>query len=405
MTLMRPLKSLIGIKEAYELLWPEVQPVQRVKVVPLLEAAGAVLAEEVVADLDVPPFSRAAMDGYAVKAEDTFGASGLKPRFFNLVEVIHAGEVAEKEIASGQCIQVGTGAPKPKGADAVLMVEDTERDGQQVKTYRPVYPGANIMERGADIAAGQKIISKETYLNPSIIGVLAALGRAQVKVYDKPRVAVVPSGNEIRSPGKSLGPGEIYDVNSYTLAALVREHGGQPMIYDVLPDNSGEIKESLLKALADCDLAVLSGGSSAGERDVMVDALPELGRLIFHGIAVKPGKPTMAAVISEKLVLVMPGYPTSCLTNAYVLLVPMLRKMAHLPEVVPHKVKGVLSRKVISTVGRYQLLTVRVKDGEIEPAFKESGAITSMALAHGYVEIPENVDLVDKGETVEVTLF
>ena len=405
MSSMRPLKALISIKEAFDLIWEEVRPIERTVGLPLQEAAGLVLVEQEVADSDVPPFSRAAMDGYAVIASDTFGATMTSAKRLKLVGVRHAGDAGKEVVGAGQCLQIGTGAPMPRGADAVVMVEDTEREGDWTDVYRPVYPGANVMNKGADITNGQKILAPGVVLTPSRLGVLAALGRDKVKVYDRPRVGVIPSGNEIRQPGQTLGPGQIYDVNSFTLAALIKENGGEATMLPVLADEPTDIKSGLLKTVSEFDLIILSGGSSAGERDVMVDAIASCGQVKFHGIAVKPGKPTLGAVIEGKPVLVMPGYPTSCLTNAYFLLLPILRRMARLPQSRRQKRKGVLSRRVTSTVGRYQFLTVRLNGEQIEPAFKESGAITSMALADGYVEIPENVDFLEKGEELEVTLF
>ena len=402
---MRPLKALLPVSEATQLLWEETKTVERVVTVPLIEAAGRVLAEDIIADSDVPPFPRAAMDGYAVIAEDTFGASSQEPRILKMLEALHAGEVTTTRIERGQCIQIGTGAPMPEGANAVVIVEETEREGDEVKIYKPVYPGGNVSGRGSDIALGQKILSQGQHLNPSRVGVLAALGRAEVRVYDRPKVAVIPSGNEIQQPGETLRPGAIYDVNSYTLAALIRQNSCEPVIFPTAEDDPEAVKSTLIKALEECDMVVLSGGSSAGERDYMIDAVRELGEILFHGIAVKPGKPTLGAVVRGKVVIGMPGYPTSCLTNAYYMLTPLLRKMARLSEAQPRRVKGLMTRRVPSVEGKYHFLTVRVKEGQIEPAFKESGAITSMALADGYVGIPEEVELIEKGEEWEVILF
>lgn len=405
MTTMRPLKSLITIGEAFGILWEDVAAVERTVTVSILEAGGRVLAEDVIADRDVPPFARAAMDGYAVVAEDTFGAGTYNPKVLRLSEVLHAGDVTTRRLHRGQCFQIGTGAPIPDGSDAVVIVEDTEPDGNNIKVYKPVYPGANITVQGADILKGQTILSRGAHLNPSRIGVLASLGRDRVPVFDRPRIAVIPSGDEICPLGRELKPGEIYDINSYTLAALIREHGGEPVIYPAVPDHPQAVKDTLTQAAADCDLIVLSGGSSAGERDFMVDAITEMGQVKFHGIAVKPGKPTLGGVLKDRVVIGMPGYPTSCLTNAYFILIPLTRKMARLPAWQPQRKKGIINRRVTSTVGRHQFLTVRLADGEIDPAFKESGTITSMSQADGYVEIPENVDLVEKGEELEVILF
>ena len=248
------------------------------------------------------------------------------------------------------------------------------------------------------------MLTPGTSLDPSKIGVLAALGIPEVSVFARPSVAVIPSGNEIVNPGDPLEPGKIYDINSYTLSALVRNAGATPHLFPVMKDTLEDVRRSLHDALA-CDVIVLSGGSSVGERDVMLEAVEGMGEVKFHGVAVKPGKPTLCAVIEGRLVLGMPGYPTSCLTNGYGLLLPVLRKMGRLPESRTDTFELPMSRRYTSTTGRHQYLPIRVVNGEVVPVFKESGAITSMADAEGYIEIEANVDLVEKGERVRVKFF
>jgi molybdenum cofactor synthesis domain-containing protein len=406
---MKPMKAFISLEDGMRILLECVTPITGQERVGLLEATARVLAEPVVASMSVPPFPRAAMDGYAVIAEDTFGAGNFTPVRLRLIEVVHAADIAGREVVRGTCIQVATGSAIPAGADAVVQVEDTELEGgtgraETVKIYKPVYPRQHVSPQGEDIPAGREVLSSGTRLDPSKIGVLAALGITQVPVFAKPTVAVIPSGNEIVEPGDPLEPGKIYDINSYTLAALIQETGGIPRLFPIMQDTLEDVRRTLREALG-CDLAVLSGGSSVGERDVMLEAVEGMGEVKFHGIAVKPGKPTLCGVIDGKLILGMPGYPTSCLTNGYGLLVPALRKLARLPEARTGGVERPMSRRYTSTIGRHQYLPVRVERGEVVPAFKESGAITSMAHAEGYIEIPANVDLVEKGEPVLVRFF
>jgi molybdenum cofactor synthesis domain-containing protein len=406
---MKPMKAFISLEEGMRILLDCVAPIARTERVGLLEAAGRVLAEPIVAAMDVPPFPRAAMDGYAVVAEDTFGAGNFNPARLSLIEVIHAADTARRQVARGTCIQVATGAPVPAGADAVVQVEDTELEGDpgragEVRIYKPVYPRQNVSPQGEDIRAGGQVLGAGVRLDPSKIGVVAALGITQVPVFAKPTVAVIPSGNEILAPGDPLEPGKIYDINSYTLSALIREVGALPTLFPIMQDTLEDVRRTLQAALA-CDLIVISGGSSVGERDVMVEAVESLGEVKFHGIAVKPGKPTLCGLIQGRLVLGMPGYPTSCLTNGYGLLAPVLRKLARLPEAQEGGIRLPMSRRYTSTIGRHQYLPVRVEHGEVVPVFKESGAITSMADAEGYIEIPANVDLVEKGELVLVKFF
>ncbi|MBI4536827.1 MAG: molybdopterin molybdotransferase MoeA [candidate division NC10 bacterium] len=407
---MKPMKASLAFEEAKRILLECVAPIERTERVSLLEAAGRVLAEPVTAPVDVPPFARAAMDGYAVIAENTFGVNNANPARLTLLEVIHAGEIARQAVAAGTCTQVATGSPLPAGADAVVQVENTEVEGGgpaggRVRIYSPVYPGQNVSKRGRDLPAGREVLAPGVCLDPGKIGVLAALGLTQATVYARPSLAVLPSGNEIVPPGEPLPPGKIYDINSFTLSALIRTHGATATILPILPDRLEAVRRGLTEAAETHDLVVISGGSSVGERDVMLEAVEGLGELKFHGIAVKPGQPTLCGLIRGKLVVGMPGYPASCLINGYTLLVPVLRKLARLPACKAGPVELPMSRRCTSTLGRHQYLPVRVERGEVVPVFKESGAITSMADAEGYIEIPANVDLVEKGERVLVTFF
>jgi molybdopterin molybdotransferase len=236
------------------------------------------------------------------------------------------------------------------------------------------------------------------------VGALAAIGMPRARVYARPRVSILTTGDEVVPPGKPIRAGQVYDINSHTMASVVRENGGDPISLGRVSDRLESLRSALKKALAN-DLVVFSGGSSVGEKDIVVDVLRSMGELLFHGIAVKPGKPTVLGRVDGKAVLGMPGYPTSCLSNCYMILAPMLRRMARLPPRHERIIDVPLAKRVVSTIGRVEFHTVRVVDGQAIPAYKESGAITSMAHADGYIEIPANVDLMEKGETVRVTLF
>ena len=286
------------------------------------------------------------------------------------------------------------------------MVEETERvDGTDaVRILTPVYPRQHVGRRAADIAAGQAVLQAGDVLNPSRIGALAAIGQIDVEVYAKPRVAILSTGNEIVEPGQPLGPGQIYDINRFTLAAIIAAHGGVPVVLPTAADTLDALSAAIDAALAE-DVLVFSGGSSVGERDLILDVIAARGEVIFHGVAVKPGKPTVFGRVAGTPVLGMPGYPTSCLSNGYMLLAPMLRKMARLPEHQPTIVRVPTSRRIVSTTGRHQFYTVRIADGTAVPAFKASGDITSMAHADGYIEIPAQVDIVEAGELVDVKLL
>ena len=401
---MRPLRRLIQLEEAIKLALDETVAVKRTETLPILEVSGRVAAEDVNSQIDVPPFSRSAMDGYAVRAKDTYGASKLKAVSLEMREKIYAGSVPRKAIAKSECSEIATGAMLPKGADAVVMVEDTERSGESVLISEGVHPGQNVSKKGEDIAKGTSVVSKGEILNPSKVGAIAALGRKSVKVYSKPLVGIVPTGNEVAEVGFALKPGQVYNINSYTLAAVVASNGGVARKLDIV-DDSMEKLEEVVRENADCDILVFSGGSSVGEKDIMVDVLERRGKVIFHGIAIKPGKPTLFGTVGNQLLFGMPGYPTACLSNAYVVLTPVLRKMARLPSQPPQAVKARMAKRIVSTTGRTQFLTVRLIDDLAHPAFKESGAITSMAFADGYIVIPADVDLLEKDEVVQVFLL
>jgi molybdopterin molybdotransferase len=404
-TRMRPIQKTISLEAARAFIDGAATPLRRTERVALGDANGRVVAVDVVAQTDVPPFNRAAMDGYAVRAADTAGASRDKPTVLQRIEIVYTGQTATRTVAAGQCIEIATGAPMPSGADAVVMVEDTEQDaGGAVQIFSSASSHQHIGRQGADITTGQVVLRAGALLNSARIGALAATGLREVEVFARPRVAILSTGNELADPGQPLAPGKIYDVNRYTLSAIVREHGGMPVTYPSAPDTLGALGEALERCLSE-DILTVSGGSSVGERDLILDAIAARGTVLFHGIAVKPGRPTVFGVIDGKPVFGMPGYPTSCLSNAHILLVPLLRTMAHLP---PHRLRTMsapLAQNVVSTKGRHQFYTVRLVDGSAVPAYKESGDITSMSEADGYIEIPAAVELVEQGTIVDVKLF
>ena len=401
---MRPITDTLLYDDAMRLVMDAARPIDRAERVTLVNADGRVLSADVVAPMDVPPFDRAAMDGYAVIAEDTFGAGTHSPKTLRRVDGVYTGQMPARPVAAGQCSEIATGAPMPDGADAVVMVEETERDGDAVRILTPVYPRQNVGRRGADIAAGQVVLRAGTVLNPARVGAIAATGVSDVAVYARPSVAILSTGNEIAEPGQPLAPGQIYDINRFTLETIVRRHGGTSTALPIAADSVDDLSAALAAASTH-DIIVFSGGSSVGERDLILDVLHKHGTVHFHGIAVKPGKPTVFGSIGGSPVFGMPGYPTSCLSNAYMLLVPFLRKMARLPEWMPRTVEAPLARRVVSTTGRHQFYTVRLVDGVAELAFKASGDITSMAHADGYIEIPAQTDVVEAGTVVTVKLL
>ena len=403
-TKMRPIRDTIPIAEARQIIDAHLTGIDRIERVAVTAAHDRVLAQDVVSDLDVPPFTRAAMDGYAVRAEDTFGASRTEPAQLRCIEQVFTGQIAAHALQPGQCAEVATGAPLPDGADAVVMVEESDADGSDVKIFTPVHPQQNVGRRGADIQRGQTVLRAGDQLTPSKVGVLAALGKTVVDVFAQPRVAILSTGNEIIAPGQPLAPGQIYDINRFTMAALIERHGGIAVPYRTVADTIDDLSRAVDECLEN-DVLVFSGGSSVGKRDLTLDVLTARGEVYFHGIAVKPGKPMAFGQIGDRLFFGMPGYPTSCLTNTYALLVPALRRIARLPPWSPRTVTLPLGARIVSATGRHQFYTVKIENQAAMPAFKSSGDITSMSRADGYIEIPAHTDIVEQGETVEVKLF
>jgi molybdopterin molybdotransferase len=289
-TKMRPIRDTIPLAEARQIIDARLIGIERLERIAVAAAHDRVLAQDVVSDLDVPPFARAAMDGYAVRAQDTFGATRAEPAMLRCVEQIFTGQVGVHALQPGQCAEIATGAPLPDGADAVVMVEESDADAADIRIFTPVYPKQNVGRQGADIQRGQTVLRAGDVLTPGKVGVLAALGLTTVEVFAKPRVAILSTGNEIIAPGEPLAPGQIYDINRFTIAALVDRHGGTPIPYRTVADTIDDLSHAVDECL-DNDLLVFSGGSSVGERDLILDVLAARGEVLFHGIAVKPGKP------------------------------------------------------------------------------------------------------------------
>jgi len=401
---MKPFTKLTSRENAVRLVMENVEPITNVEMVPLDEAAGRVLAADIVAGFDVPPFDRAAMDGYAVKAKDTRGAAKDSQAHLTLIGVQHTGEPYEGEVRDGEALEIATGSPMPLGSDAVVMVEYTALEGDTVAVYREVKPGRNMAPAGEDMKKGDHVLSSGTVLSPGMVGALAALGYSEVEVYGKPRVAVYSSGPEIAPQGTPLGPGQIYDVNSYTLSAVIEANGGVPLKRGIMLDDAESIEAAVMDA-AGHDMGVFSGGSSVGAKDLFGEVMERLGDVLFHGVSVKPGKPTLFGVVDGTPIFGMPGYRTSCLLNSYVFLEPVLRQAARLPPREARVLRLPMRSRMESRSDREQFITVRVEDGKAYRVHKQSGDITSMAHADGYIVLPMGVSVVEEGETVEVTLL
>ena len=370
------------------------------------EAYGRILYEDVYSRMDFPPFDKALKDGFAILSSDSFGASEESPNTLEVIDFLEAGSTTDKKVEQGKCIEISTGAAMPEGAEAVVMVEYCEKMGDKVNLFTTATPSQDVARKGSDIEEGNLILKKGDFLNPGKIGVLLSQGFETIEVYKKPSVGILSSGNEITLQGQELEYGKIYDVNGGMIKNDAVSCGADARFLGVMRDDYDEVKEKIINSLKEVDVLFCSGGTSAGLGDVLKHVLDELGEVHIHGISVQPGKPTIVGVIDEKLVIGLPGNPVSALMifNAFVAQ-PLTRLAGIEKDFQLNTVKGKMTRRIHSPVGRMQYQLVKVEGQDIQPIFKDSGAIFSLSSADGYVKVPKSVELLDEGEEVEVYLF
>ena len=407
-------RKLLSFDEAKQLLEQSFSPVpvgeERLSI---SGARDRVLAQDVVSPMAIPPFSRSTVDGYAVKAASTFGASEDKEVSLRFCGHVAIGEAPAVTVEKGAAAEIVTGAPLPDGADAVVMVEHTSRQGENVFVRRPVARNTNIMAKGSDIRKGETVLKKGRVLGSREIGALAAIGLTEVTIFKRPKVAVMSTGGEVVEPGKVLPPGKIYDINAHTLSAAVVECGGDAINLGIVPDEKDKLKRALEQALSSADVILTSGGVSVGPKDFTPQVVDSLGKpgVIISGVAVKPGKPLTIAVVEGKPVFSLPGNPTSSLFMFTVFVRPILLRLAGRPEEEIPKVKAVAAQKMFPARGRRTFTMVNLaynKDGTllVSPVPTGlSGAITTMTKADGFVEISEKQQFVDAGTEIDVYLF
>ncbi len=378
--------------------------------IPLESALGRVLAPDLHAAHDLPGFRRSTMDGYAVHAESTFGASDASPAQLTLVGAVPMGERAELRVGRGEAARLLTGGMLPPGADAVVMVEHTESiDEETIEVTRAVAPGQNVIEPDDDVRRGERLLEARTRLRPQELGLLAALGMTEVEVFRRPRVAILSTGDEVVPVETEPAPGQIRDVNSHTLAALVEGVGGIPRPLGIVADDFETLLATSRSALADADAVILSGGSSVGARDLTLEVIEALedSRVLLHGVAIKPGKPTILADVAGKPFWGLPGHVASAMVVFHVLVRAHLERLAGTRPTRADQVRARLSRNVASVHGRWDYVRVRLeeRDGEwlAVPVLGKSGLIRTMVEAHGLVEIERDAEGLDEGAEVRVT--
>jgi len=387
-----------------------------VEAVPLAGVLGRVLAQTVAAPIDVPPFDRSGVDGFAVRASDVAAAGGTAPVALRLnLEIVACGVAPKIAVAPGTATPIATGGPLPRGADAVVMVEHTEPgeegDDLSIMVRRAVPPGQFVAYAGSDIARGETLVRQGTLLGAREIGMLAACGVAQVPVFRKPRIGILSTGDELVEPGQPLRPAAIYDSNGPIVAAAVSENGGDPVAYGAVADDEPTLEAAMRKAFAECDAVILSGGTSKGAGDHthrLVSMLGEPG-IVAHGVALKPGKPLCLAVCAGKAVVVLPGFPTSAMFTFHDVVAPVLRRLAGLPARAETEVTATLPVRVASEPGRTEFVMTALveRDGRFlaYPTGKGSGSITSFAQADGFFAVDALADAVPAGAQVPVRLF
>jgi molybdopterin molybdotransferase len=372
---------------------------------PIGAAAGRVLTEPVVAGVDVPGFDRAAMDGYAVRADETFGASPYNPLELQVIGLALPGQRITGTLSQGRAVRIMTGAPLPDGANAVLPAEAAHEEAGVIRVTEPVSPGRHVGRRGEDIASGQTVLPAGRVLRPQDLGLLASLGIGDVSVVRRPRVAVLVTGDELLPAGERPANGRIVDSNSVMLAALITRDGGDPRIGVPLPDRRDVIRAALTDV--DADIVLVSGGSSVGQEDHAPSLIVELGELVVHGIALRPASPSGVGFLGGRPVFLLPGNPVSCLCAYDLFAGRAVRRLGgRSPELPYRSLKLPLAGKIVSAVGRVDYVRVRVKDGQVEPmAVSGAALLSTTTAADGFVLIPRDSEGLPAGHEVTVYLY
>ncbi|MDM8524732.1 molybdopterin molybdotransferase MoeA [Desulfococcaceae bacterium HSG8] len=377
--------------------------------IPLADTTGRVLGADIVSDTDLPEFMRATMDGYAVRASSTYGASEGSPAYLNVKGTIVMGESPCFSIGPGECARISTGGMLPEGSDSVVMIEHAEAlDSTTAEVYRSVAPGQHVIALGEDFKKGEIILSRGRKLRPQETGLLAAFGRELVEVYKKPVIGIIATGDEVVPVEEKPGPGQIRDMNTYTLSGMIKEAGALPLTFGIVRDNYDILLETCSQAIAQSDMVLISGGSSVGTRDFTIEVLSALpdSEILVHGISISPGKPTILASIRDKVFWGLPGHVTSAMVVFSTVVRPFIEHIGGLGHQRTFTIPALLNRNISSAQGRVDFTRVRLikKEGILwaEPVLGKSGLISTMVKADGLVRIGINTEGIDKGTEVPV---
>ena len=415
---MKGFKKLTSLKRALEIFLEKIDKTPTaIEKIPIWDAFGRVLAEDVYSEVDVPPFDRAAMDGYAVKAIDTHGASSNSPVIFRIIGEAYAGKSFKGEVKEYEAVKISTGAPMPRGADAVVMVEYTKRINDSVEIYMSVSPGENVSERGEDIKKGERILQQGKTLTPFDISLLSSLGFLRVKVRVKPVVALIACGEELIDPLSIKTPfnssDKIIETNRLMFKGLTLKFGGIPLDLGIVGDSEEEISKKISEGLQKADIVTISGGTSVGERDLVPKIVQKLGKpgVIVHGVSIGPGKPVALASIDGKPVICLPGYPVAAAIDFILFVRPLIElKLGIKGKRIDPTIKAILASRVASKIGVRHYVRVRLEErnGKMYAypiRISGSGILSSLVRSHGFLVVPEDVEGYEKGEEVEIILF
>lgn len=413
---MAELFKALTVEEA-RLAFASYLPIKKsAETVPLLESLGRRLATAVRAAENVPGFDRSTVDGYAVRARDTYGATEGLPAYVDISGEVLMGQAPSGKLGTGQVWRIATGGMLPLGADAVVMVEYTEAlEESVIGITRPVAPGENVVRKGEDIASGEIALPAGHRIRPQDLGLLSSIGISVVEVVTQCKVGIISTGDELVAPSESPAPGQVRDINSYTLAGAVSACGGKPHLYGIIRDKYNEFKNMLELALEENDLILLSGGSSVGTRDVASLVLESVGKpgILFHGLSIKPGKPAIGAMVKNRPVFGLPGHPASAMVVFDLMVAPLIRygdySNSEKESLIEFPVVAEITRNLHSATGREDFIRVKLvsRDGRLfaEPVLGKSGLINTMVKADGLAYIPAGKEGVEAGESVKVKLI